>query len=375
MLILASLSLLAVTCPSSVVAPAHGYNSWPMVQALGNRLVCAYSRGNGHWIDTGERGVWTKVSSDGGKTWSSERLLVNDPRWGEVTIGKGLDEQGAMLLWVRCWSGGERHHDLYRTTDGETFEKIATPRLDPVPMQITDVVRVPGVGLMSLWFSDGYRPAADRAWGTLTSVDNGRTWVSRTVERGLAKADWPTEPSAVWLGNGRFLALARSEAETRHQFQLVSTDSGKTWGKSRTNITDVRESTPSLLYDPSSGLLTNYYYQRGTRQLKRRVAVADWIFTRPTEWPEPDVLYEGREVRPYDAGNANATRLHGRDYVATYTGTESDTEVVVIRTSAVGAAWELPKEHELKTVMGARLLDASLRFVLWERGRSDEGRP
>ena len=29
----------------SVVQDCPGYNSWPMVQAIGNRLVCAYSRG------------------------------------------------------------------------------------------------------------------------------------------------------------------------------------------------------------------------------------------------------------------------------------------------------------------------------------------
>ena len=318
------------------VQPADAYNSWPMIGTAGGRLVCAYSRGSGHTIGEGKRGVWARTSSDGGKTWSDEVPVCNDPRFGEVTIGKGRDESGAMLLWVRCWGNEPRHHDLYRTTDGLSFEKIATPEIDPVPMQITDVIRVPGVGLLSLWFSAGYDYVKDgrKAWGTLTSADNGRTWTARTVETDLKVEDWPTEPSAAYLGDGRILAVARSEGRVRHQFQIVSTDSGRTWKKFRTNITDVAESTPSLIYDPKSGLVSNYYYQRGAKKLKRRVARADFVFSRPQAWPDPETLFEGWETRAYDAGNVNAVELDGVHYAATYTGSETNTAVLVVPTPA-----------------------------------------
>ena len=318
---------------SKVIQEAKGYNSWPMIQTVDGRLCCAYSRGSAHSIGEGRRGVWARVSSDGGKSWSDESLVANDPDVGEVTIGKGLDADGAMLLWVRCW-GKERHHDLYRSTDGIRFARIASPKLDPVPMQITDVFAVPTVGLMSLWFSEGYRADADRSWGTLTSADGGRTWVRQTVERGLAREDWPTEPCGVYIGDGRILVIARSEGGTRHQFQMVSTDFGRTWRKHRTNITDVAESTPSILFDAKTGLVSNYYYQRGARKLKCRVAEAADVFDRPTAWPDPVVHFEGKEARAYDAGNVNATELGGMHYVATYTGTTSDTAVVVVTVPA-----------------------------------------
>lgn len=314
------------------VCEARAYNSWPMIQAVGGRLCCAYSRGSAHTISEGKRGVWAKVSADGGKTWSEEMPVADDPRWGEVTIGKGLDATGAMLLWVRCWGEGA-HHDLYRSADGVSFEKIATPAFNPLPMQITDIIRVPKVGLMCLWFSAAYREEQDKAWGTLVSPDEGRTWTQRTIESGLKREDWPTEPSGVWLGNGRILVVARSEGTTKHQFQLISSDSGKTWEKFRTNISDVKESTPSLVYDEKTGTLYNYYYQRGARQLKRRLAKADFIFGHPTEWPEPEVLFEGREQRDYDAGNVNVTVLAGRHYAATYTGSMTDTAVLVVPAS------------------------------------------
>ena len=312
----------------SIVQDVKGYNSWPMIQALEGKLVCAYSRGSAHTIDEGRRGVFARVSSDGGKTWGTEVCVANDPSVGEVTIGKGLDSTGAMLLWVRCW-GPDSHHDLYRTVDGVTFEKIAVPKLDPMPMQITDSFHVPGVGLMSLWFAGDYKPGPRNSWGVLTSADDGRTWTQRTIEKNLEKTDWPTEPAGIWLGNGRILVVARSEGAP-YQFQITSTDSGATWTRTKTNISDVNASTPSLIYDTKSGRLANYYYHRGARKMKCRTVDADYIFTHPNEWPEPETLAEGHEKRAWDAGNVNATVLDGWHYLATYTGTEHDTATLVV---------------------------------------------
>jgi len=313
---------------ASVVQDVAGYNSWPMIQALGDKLVCAYSRGSGHTIAEGARGVFARVSSDGGKTWSPEVCVANDPSVGEVTIGKGLDAKGAMLLWVRRW-GKVRGHDLYRTTDGVAFEKIASPALNPMPMQITDVFYVPGVGLMSLWFAGTYQKGPHSSWGVVTSSDDGRTWTQRTVEKGLEKEEWPTEQAGVWLGGGRILVVARSEG-AGHQFQLTSTDSGATWKRTKTNITDVCSSTPSLILDSKTGRLWNYYYHRGARKMKRRTVDAAYIFERPMEWPGPETLAEGHEKGAYDAGNVNATFLGGRHFLATYTGSSKDTSVVVV---------------------------------------------
>ena len=317
------------------VTPCIGYNAWPMIQVVGGKLVCAYSRGSSHTIGEGRRGVYAKTSSDGGRTWSAETCIVNDPELGEVTIGKGLDGKGAMLLWVRNW-GKIRRHDLYRTTDGVAFEKIASPALDPMPIQITDVIAVPDVGLMSLWFAGDYKKGDGNSWGTLTSADNGRTWVQRTVESGLTKMAWPTEQSAVYLGDGRLLAVARTERGGRSQFQLTSSDFGKTWQRRRTNIDDVLESTPSLIFDPATRSVYNYYYQRGARKLKRRMANADGIFANPQSWPLPETLAEGEEERDYDAGNVNAVAVGAVHCLSFYTGSPSNAEVRVVSMPVAG---------------------------------------
>ena len=319
-----------------VVQTPNAYNSWPMVQAIGDkRLVCAYSRGSRHTVNEPKRGVYARVSDDEGATWSNEVCVCNSPEWGEVTVGKGLDASGAMLLWVRRqdqrgWLGGT-FHDLYRTRDGLAYEKISSPKLNPEPIQITDVFALPEGRMMCLWFAGEYsNNYTNDCWGVLESTDNGATWRQRTVESGLRRNNWPTEPSAVHLGGGRILCIARCEG-AGYQFQITSDDGGMTWKRVKTNISDVLSSTPSLILDASTGLLHNYYYQRQARLLKRRVADAAFIFDHPGEWPEPEVLAKGNEFQYWDAGNANATSLRGHHFAATYTGTETRAIVVTVR--------------------------------------------
>ena len=311
-----------------------------MVGTLGGRTVCVYSRGSGHTVNEGVRDAYARTSTDGGMTWSREVCFAGDPLVCEGAEGKGSDGKGSLLFWVRTWGKKSRGHVLYRTADGVSFAKIAAPALSPWPMQITDVFAVPGNRLASLWFSGDYKnKESGHTWGILTSADGGLTWTQRAIEKDLPKAEWPTEISAVHLGGGRILAVARAENGAGSQFQLTSADGGETWRREKTNISDVRESTPSLIFDAETGLVSNYYYHRGARKLKRRVAVAEEIFARPMEWPAPEILAEGGEKRFYDAGNANATVSGGRHLVALYSGTERDCAVFAVSVPAPNDKW------------------------------------
>jgi len=317
----------------SVVQEAKRYNSWPMIQAIGDKLVCVYSRGSAHSIGEDARAVYARTSADNGKTWTDETLVANTPGFGEVAVGKGLDSTGAMLLWVRR-VGTEWLQDLYRTTDGVTFHLVATPKLAVMPVQITDVFTVPKVGLMSLWFAGSYADGTDHSWGTLTSADNGATWKQTVIESELSRSQWPTEPSAVYLGDGRILAIGRSEAwggssTVRSQFQLTSTDHGVTWKRAQTNIGEVVGSTPSLILDPQTGLVSNYYYQRGRGGvLRRRVADPALVFDNPLQWPASEAVATGSEL-PLDAGNVNATAIRDTHFLAFYSGKAPDAAVLV----------------------------------------------
>ncbi|MDO4424141.1 MAG: sialidase family protein [Planctomycetia bacterium] len=320
-----------------IVQNVPGYNSWPVIQAIGEKLVCVYSRGTAHTIGEGIRGVWARTSEDGGRTWTEETLVANEPDVGEVTIGKGLDEDGAMLLWIRS-VGKVFRHDLYRTTDGINFKHISRPNLNPMPMQITDVFSVPSVGLMALWFAGNYSEKENNhSWGTIISKDNGLTWEQHVVEQDLPKSEWPTEPSAVYLGDGKILVIARTESgggtTGRAQFQMISNDFGATWTKNRTNIGEVSASTPSLILDPQTGLLSNYYYQRGRGILRRRVVKPEDIFNNPLAWPDSEAVALGSDIT-YHAGNVNAVAIGEKHFLSFYSGDEKDTAVVVSKVKA-----------------------------------------
>jgi hypothetical protein len=330
---------LDVLAKPHVVQNVRGYNSWPMIQAIGERLVCVYSRGSAHSIGEDARAVYARTSTDNGKTWTAETVVANTPGSGEVAVGKGLDATGAMLLWVRR-IGAEWSHDLYRTTDGVTFARVATPKLAVTPVQVTDIFAVPKVGLMALWFAGRYDDGPNNSWGTLTSRDNGATWTQTPIESGLTKPQWPTEPAAVYLGNGRILAVARTElgdaSTTRSQFQMESTDYGATWTRKQTNIGDVTASTPSLILDADTGLLSNYYYQRGRGILRRRVVDPDSVFGHPLCWPASEGVATGSQIT-FDAGNVNATAIRGTHYLAFYSGAAPDTSVLVSELPAPAA--------------------------------------
>ncbi len=314
-----------------VVEDRAGYNSWPMMQALGDKLICLYSRGSKHTIGEGARGTYVRISSDAGKTWSEEKVVANKPDFGEVPIGKGLDENGDLLFWVRDQKNKERVHNLYRTKDGVNFEKITNLTPNPMPMQITDIFNVPNVGLMSIWFTGNYRGALN-SWGTFVSKDNGKTWTQTVVEKDLPPKMWNTEQSAVYLGDGKILAIARVEhsenSTDRAQYQLESRDYGKTWTRTRTNITDIYISTPSLVFDKKSGLIYNYYYQRGRGMLKCRIVEADKIFGNPLAWTTPKTIAFASAIG-YDAGNVNATVMRGKHYLAYYSGDRINTSILV----------------------------------------------
>ncbi len=320
-----------------IVQNVRGYNSWPMIQAMGKRLVCSYSRDNalppdGHTIHPGSRDAYVKVSDDGGLTWSKEFTVAADSQVAEVNEGIGLDLKGEILAWVRCWGAdkAKRRHELYSSADGVKFVRRASLQPEPFPMQVMDPVVVPGLGIVSPWFAGNYRNGKKNSWGLLVSRDNGHTWQSRAIETELSVKEWVTEPSLVALDEKRLFIIGRCEQGMGPQFQVTSRDGGQTWHKARTNIGDVHESTPSLVYDAKRGLIANYYYHRGARKLKRRVARADFIFDHPDQWPAPEVLAEGFEPRIYDAGNVKATRLGDAvDCCAWYTGTKSNATVVV----------------------------------------------
>ena len=145
--LLITLCFLTVACSTKetvvhTVEDAPGYNCWPMIQSLGNRLVCVYTVGKFHDTSEKGRGAYARYSDDGAKSWSERILIDESPEYGTSSIGKGMDSDGNALFWIRRMNANPRMA-LYRTSDGKTFELISTPSLNPNPMQITDIFHTP----------------------------------------------------------------------------------------------------------------------------------------------------------------------------------------------------------------------------------------
>ena len=325
-----------------VVDDSPSYNAWPFIRRLDGGLFVVYSHTVGHEFSSGKLGcVRASRSMDGARTWS-EPVSVEfaEPpadAWGPCG-GESVQSIDA-LFWHRYWKGNDRWHTLVRTQDGKRFAAVAKPKLDPMPVQIMDPVEIPGRGLVSLWFAGDYNRQDGHSWGLVVSTDAGRTWAQQTVESGLRKADWPTEPTLLHLGGKRLMAIARCEQRceghpVRRLFLISSDDLGLTWRRRLTNIGDVLESTPSALYDKASDEITLYYFQRGPGLLKKRTAKAAEVFADPCAWSTPEIVACGRKERDWDSGNVNAVRVGETDYLAYYAGDAKNASILV---SVVGA--------------------------------------
>ena len=113
------------------------------------------------------------------------------------------------------------------------------------------------------------------------------------------------------------------------QSQITSTDNGATWTRKQTNIGDISASTPSLILDPETGTVSNYYYERGRGILRRRVVNAEAVFENPLNWPASEPVTIGSKIA-WDSGNANATVIGETHYVSFYSGKDPDTAVMVL---------------------------------------------
>jgi hypothetical protein len=95
-------------------------------------------------------------------------------------------------------------------------------------------------------------------------------------------------------------------------------------------------STPTLVLDAKTGLVSNYYYQRGKGGvLRRRVVDPHFIFDRPLQWPASEAIAVGSED-PTEAGNINATVIGDTHYLALYSGHAPNTSVLVTEAAAPG---------------------------------------
>lgn len=303
------------------VSTDDGYNAFPFIGVVKDKLVCVYSVGKNH-TDNTSVDIFAKTSPNG-VIWSKAKKIISTENVRDTITGLGHDSLGIIYFWNRKGTpvNADCSFDLYKTSDGIVFTKKSSPVFDIKPSHIGDALHIPTVGVIS--FYNTYR-ATRNSYGYVLTKDGGETWSQIEIASPTTQSDTPTEIYGVYIGDGKIIALGRSE-DSAAMFQIQSNDYGKTWETKKTNITDVYLSTPTLIYG-DDGYITVYYYNRADGKLKKRRAIASTVFENPSSWGEPSNIASGAVGQ--DAGNANSVKFNGNNIIAYYSGTDTETSVI-----------------------------------------------
>ncbi len=303
------------------VAEPIKYKSWPFVGVAGSKLLCLYSIGTSHTDP--HSSIYVKYS-DNGVIWSSDRKIISTDSQRDNVTGKGYDENGDLIFWVRRGAPGASGttFELWKATDYKTFECVSTPTFATSNGHMGDIVNVPGHGLFAFWNTYG----SARSWGYVKSTDNGETWTEVICESNLTPTNCPVEMSPAYLGDGKILVMGRQDADgNAGTFQIQSSDYGITFTKYSTNI-QISGATPSVIYNPQTDTVYQYYFYRGGGQLVLRTATVETIWNHPTDWPSGEIIAQV-DGRGQDTGNVNACQFGDIQVASFYSGNSTDTGI------------------------------------------------
>lgn len=308
----------------TIVSPDK-YSCWSFVGKLKNRLVCVYTKALEH-EDADKGAIFSRVSANG-IIWTPIKGIIDTLGKRDGVTGIGNDTNGNVLFFNRVGypTHSDTYFDVYKTSDGFNFEKIATHIFGAG--HISNIINVPNVGLIAF-----FNTYSERNWGILVSHDNGASWTATTIETGLATNQCPVEISAQYLGNGKILAIGRFDEYSGVQalWQMQSSDYGATWTRVATNMVYDGGNTANILYDADSDIIDLYIYRRGNGCLYHVRNTSASIWDNPTNWASGEVIASGGTGS--DSGNVNAVKFGNKHIVSFYSGSSTETgiyEVIV----------------------------------------------
>lgn len=229
--------------------PAMHYGFPRIVRAANGDLLVFYRVGTEHAADDASIGM--RSSSDGGATWSHERILWSvDPGSGAHNPVALVARGGRVILWCSwfqyapearrqpCWWS-------YSDAHGRTWAPFTV--FDPSPdhscYYVTEAIQVAD-GLLAAdatFPAEGVGDCHTRLWH---SYDDGKTWAvrARLTEPGENQGN---EVALLEIQPGYLLALLRDRAH-KAIFRLWSDDIGATW----TPCEDIRNLLGCVLQRP-----------------------------------------------------------------------------------------------------------------------------
>lgn len=229
---------------SMIVAPAteeHSRNGEAdMIRLKNGDLLLAYGRWNKSTSDFGTAEIWCKTSSDGGKTWGNDRVLVaNEGKLTTFSVSLLRLANGEILMAYLTKDSNEDCNIFFRTSKDECKTWSARREFEMPPgysgytgMNNDRMIQLAnGRILAAAW--EGHAKGRIIIGFTLYSDDNGVTWrKSADVDMRVLNPEdkvGAQEPAVVELKDGRVMMLIRNGFGCIAR--CYSTDHGETWSK------------------------------------------------------------------------------------------------------------------------------------------------
>lgn len=227
-----------IVAPSTDDHPRNGEGD--LIRLKNGDLFLAYGRWEKSTSDFGLAELWSKTSSDCGKTWGNERQLVaNEGKLTTFSVSLLRLKNGHILMSYLTKDSEQDCNIFFRTSTDEC--KTWSPRRKfeaPSPtsgytaMNNARLVLLKSGRILAAAWAHGINGAPIVGF-TLYSDDNGKTWKkSSEVDMRVLDPDnkvGTQEPAVVELKDGRILMLIRNDFGCIAK--SYSGDRGETWSK------------------------------------------------------------------------------------------------------------------------------------------------
>ncbi len=239
---------------------SDGYHTYriPALAVTNDNTILAFCEGRKHQpSDTGDIALLVKHSTDGGKTWSEQRVIWDDPQHTCGNPAPVIDRATGTIHLLMTWNrGDDPEHDIVNGASKDTRRVFATSSIDDGltwarPREITAEVKRPNWTWYATGPGHGIQIQHGKCAGRLVipcdhieagtndyyshvifSDDKGENWQLG----GRAPLPAVNECEVVEISGGRLLLNMRSYLPGENVRQIaVSADGGLTWTDQRSD--------------------------------------------------------------------------------------------------------------------------------------------